>query len=92
MTSLPRRTAAGVRTMSTAPLGHAVTPRCKYARLARLAFEKEHRKRDIQAARRRIEDGEERIAEIEREEARLLASIEAARQDQDAPRGRSSAS
>jgi hypothetical protein len=77
--SVPRRTASNIRTRSNALLDDAASPRRKYTRLARLAFEKEHRDRDIRLLGERMESGERRLAEIEREEARLLASIEAPR-------------
>jgi hypothetical protein len=85
MGSIPRRTATHIRTMTTAPLNHGSSPRRKYTRLARLAFEREHRDKDIQAARKRIEDGATRVAEIRREEARLLASIDASRRGKPCP-------
>jgi hypothetical protein len=77
--SVPRRTASNIRTRSNALLGDAASPRRKYTRLARLAFEKEHRDRDVRLLGERMESGERRLAEIEREEARLLASLEAPR-------------
>ena len=79
MRSVPRRTASNIRTRSNALLGDAASPRRKYTRLAKLAFEKEHRGRDVRLLRQRMENGEGRLAEIEREEARLLASIEVPR-------------
>ena len=81
MKCIPRRTMSNIRTRSTALLGDAASPRRKCTRLARLAFEKESRDRDVRLLRERMENGEGRLAEIEREEARLLASLEA-------PRGR----
>jgi hypothetical protein len=68
---------SNIRTRSNALLRDAASPRRKYTRLATLAFEKEHRGRDVLLARERMENGEGRLAEIEQEEARLLASLEA---------------
>ena len=79
MRNIPRRTVSNIRTMSTALLGDAASPRRKYTRLAKLAFEKERRDRDVRLLRERMENGERRLAKIEQEEARLLASIEAQR-------------
>ena len=79
MRSVPRRTASNIRTRSNALLGDAASPRRKYTRLAKLAFEKEHRDRDVRLLGERMESGERRLAEIEREEARLLASLEVPR-------------
>ena len=79
MRNIPRRTVSNIRTMSNALLGDAASPRRKYTRLANLAFEKERRDRDARLLRERMENGEGRLAEIEREEARLLASLEARR-------------
>jgi len=81
MRNIPRRTVSNIRTRSTALLGDAASPRRKYTRLAKLEFEKEHRGRDVRLLRERMENGEGRLAEIEQEAARLLASLEA-------PRGR----
>ena len=81
MRNIPGRTVSNIRTRSTALLGDAASPRRKYNRLAKLEFEKEHRGRDVRLLRQRMENGEGRLAEIEQEEARLLASLEA-------PRGR----
>ena len=79
MRSVPRRTASNIRTRSNALLGDAASPRRKYNRLAKLEFEKEIRGKDVQLARKRMENGERRLAEIEREEARLLTSLEVPR-------------
>jgi len=79
MRSIPRRTVSNIRTRSTALLGDAASPRRKYTRMAKLEFEKEHRGRDVRLLRERMQNGERRLAEIEREEARLLASLEARR-------------
>jgi len=79
MRNIPRRTVSNIRTRSNALLGDAASPRRKYTRLAKLAFEKEHRGRDVRLLGERMENGEGRLAEIEREEARLLASLEARR-------------
>jgi hypothetical protein len=72
---------SNIRTRSAALLGNAASPRRKCTRLANLAFEKERRGRDVRLLKERMENGEGRLAEIEQEEARLLASLEA-------PRGR----
>ena len=79
MSNLPRRSVSNIRTRSTALLGDAASPRRKYNRLAKLEFEKEIRSKHVQLARQRMENGEERLAVIEQEEARLLASLEAQR-------------
>jgi cell division septum initiation protein DivIVA len=79
MNRIPRKTVSNIRTRSAAPLGDAASPRRKYTRLANLAFEKERRDRDARLFRERMENGEGRLAKIEQEEARLLASIEAQR-------------
>ena len=79
MRNIPGRTVSNIRTRSNALLGDAASPRRKYNRLATLEFEKEHRGRDVRLLRQRMENGEGRLAEIEQEEARLLASLEAPR-------------
>ncbi len=79
MRNIPRRTVSNIRTRSAALLGDAASPRRKYNRLAKLEFEKEIRSKHVQLARQRMENGEGRLAEIEQEEARLLASLEAPR-------------
>ena len=79
MRNIPGRTVSNIRTRSTALLGDAASPRRKYNRLAKLEFEKQHRGRDVRLLRGRMENGEGRLAEIEQEEARLLASLEARR-------------
>ena len=79
MNRIPRKTVSNIRTRSAALLGDAASPRRKYTRLANLAFEKEHRGRDVRLLRQRMENGEGRLAEIEQEAARLLTSLEAPR-------------
>ena len=81
MRNIPGRTVSNIRTRSNALLRDAASPRRKYNKLAKLEFEKEIRGKDVQLARKRMENGERRLAEIEQEAARLLASLEA-------PRGR----
>ena len=77
MRNIPGRTVSNIRTRSAALLSDAASPRRKYTRLANLVFEKERVDRDAQLLRERMENGEGRLAEIEQEEARLLASLEA---------------
>ena len=79
MKCIPGRTVSNIRTRSNALLGDAASPRRKYTRLAKLEFEKEHRGRDVRLLRERMENGEERLAVIEQEAARLLASLDARR-------------
>jgi hypothetical protein len=70
---------SNIRTKSTARLGDAASPRRKYSRLATLEFEKEIRSKHVRLLRERMQNGEGRLAKIEREEARLRASLEARR-------------
>ena len=85
MRSIPRITAATIHTMTGSRLGHSASGGRKYLRLAKLAFEREHRDRDIQTTSERIAGSQGRLAEIEAEEACLLASIKAGRRGQFAP-------
>ena len=79
MRTVPLKGATNVRSIANIRIGHDASAWRKYLRLAKLAFERERRDKDIGAATERIDDGERRVAEIEAEEALLLASIEAGR-------------
>ena len=79
MRNIPGRTVSNIRTRSNALLRDAASPRRKYNKLAKLEFEKEIRGKDVRLARKRMEDGEGRLAVIEQEAARLVASLDAGR-------------
>lgn len=82
---IPRRTALNIRTMTSNTLGHNANPRKKYMRLAKLEFEKAHFVKQLQKAKERAEDHQIRLHEIGKEEAYLLASVEAAWKGQPMP-------
>lgn len=79
MKTVPPMGATNIRSIANIRLGRSASAWRKYLRLAKLAFERERRDQDIRAATERSDDGEKRVAEIEAEEAQLLASVEAAR-------------
>lgn len=85
MKSTPRKGATNIRSIANIQLGHEASAWRKYLRLAKLAFERERRDKDIRSATERSDDGERRMAEIEAEEAYLLASVEAARTGESLP-------
>ncbi|MBC8874394.1 MAG: hypothetical protein H8E44_33580 [Planctomycetes bacterium] len=79
MRTVPLKGATNVRSIANIRIGHDASAWSKYFRLGNLAFERERRDLDIRAAMERAGDSERRVAEIEAEEALLLASIEAAK-------------
>lgn len=78
MRCVPRRTATNIRSMSTCWLGHRANPRRKYLRLAALEVKKANSTKQLERARERVEDNQIKLAEIDQEQAYLLASAEAA--------------
>ena len=85
MRSIPRRTAVNIRTITSNWIGHRANPRRKYLRLAKLEFDKANHGKQLQRAMERAEDHQIRLAEIEQEQAYLLASAEAARKGEPMP-------
>ena len=87
MRSIPHRTATSIRSMANKRIGHRASPRRKYVRLAKIEFEKEHRITHLAQAMERAKECENRLAEIDREQALLLASIDATRKGNLGPSG-----
>ena len=78
MRSIPRTTATSIRSISSRRPGHRASPREKYLRLAKLEYERTYQANYLRKARERASEYEERLAEIDREQAYLLTSTMAA--------------
>ena len=76
MRSVPRRTASNIRTRADRASAVA-NPENKFLTLAVLELERVRRGKEKQSADERSRDIGARLLEIEQEEARLLASLEA---------------
>ena len=74
MTSARRRSLQGIRSMGDVA-SETRTPQKKFRKLAALAEEKQRRNDERLCALQRIEDVDERLAEIERHEAQLLSQL-----------------
>jgi hypothetical protein len=76
MKSRPCRGLQDIRTMSER-ISHTDNPQRKYLALAMLELEKARRNKEKQSAARLVENINQRVAEIEEEQTRLLAAAEA---------------
>ena len=85
MKSIPAKTATSIRSMSNRRIGHGATPRDKYLRLAKIAFEKTPQNKHLQQAMERANTCESRLAEIDQEEDFLLASATTVRKGEPMP-------
>jgi hypothetical protein len=74
--SIPRRGVQDIRTMSER-INDADNPQRKYLTLAMLALEKARRSKEKQSANQRAANIDQRLAEINAEQAELLAAAEA---------------
>ena len=75
MRSIPRRTATSIRSMGSKRIAHGASSHRKYVRLAKLAFEREYQLTHLAHAKERAKECETRLAEIDDEQAELLATI-----------------
>ena len=73
--SIPRRGVEDIRTMSER-ISDVDNPQRKYLTLAMLALEKARRSKEKQSANRRAANIEQRLAEINVEQAELLAAAQ----------------
>ena len=86
MKSPPRRTVQDIRTMSER-ISDADNPQRKYLALAMLELEKARRCKEKLSANQRVTNIDQRLADIQKEQAGLLAAAEAEMETSGAPGG-----
>jgi len=87
MRAIPRKTATSIPSMGSKRLAHGASPHRKHVRLAKLAFERQYQITHLAQAKERAKECESRLAEIDKEQADLLASIDAGRKGNPGPSG-----
>lgn len=87
MRAIPRRTATSIPSLGSRRLGRGASAHRKHVRLAKLAFERQYQVAHLAQARERAKECLSRLAEIDKEQADLLASIDAARKGYAGPSG-----
>jgi len=86
MKSRPSKGLQDIRTISERT-SDADNPQRKYLTLAMLELEKARRNKEKQSARQRVENIDQRVAEIEQQQVGLLAAAEAELADSPAAKG-----